>query len=326
MKRFLFLLALTGPVLAFEPAVAPASPAIPFQRAGGHLLKIPVTLNGNTHATFILDTGIGINVLSKDLADKLGCAPTRTYQGSRMSGQTLTVPIAKLPTLTVGNEQSQNVEFGLWDMHSLLGKDADLADVQGMLSLKFFENRPFTVDYQAGTVVLESPDSLKAREKTGQSVPVKLEQDQSTTMTVWVELRLPDEARSDGLQQQHHGRHGGGGGFRSQRRKEHWAEVDTASNVTVLNEKYMNALGVQPGTDKVRREDGKDETGGNYVRYFTKLDSPLVLVADRKVREEKPDVMFQRIVYDALLGNEFLRNYTVTYDLPHRRMIFNSWS
>ena len=32
--------------------------------------------------------------------------------------------------------------------------------------------------------------------------------------------------------------------------------------------------------------------------------------------------MFQRIVYDGLVGNSFLKNFTVTYDLANLRMIF----
>ena len=32
--------------------------------------------------------------------------------------------------------------------------------------------------------------------------------------------------------------------------------------------------------------------------------------------------MFQEIIYDGLIGDRFLRNFTVTYDLPRSRMIF----
>jgi len=32
--------------------------------------------------------------------------------------------------------------------------------------------------------------------------------------------------------------------------------------------------------------------------------------------------MFQEILYDGLIGDRFLRNFIVTYDLPRSRMIF----
>jgi hypothetical protein len=38
--------------------------------------------------------------------------------------------------------------------------------------------------------------------------------------------------------------------------------------------------------------------------------------------QANPDVQFQEIIYDGLLGDRFLRNFIVTYDLPRSRMIF----
>ncbi len=35
-------------------------------------------------------------------------------------------------------------------------------------------------------------------------------------------------------------------------------------------------------------------------------------------------VMFQKIIYDGLVGDGFLRNFTTTYDLAGDRMIFAS--
>jgi hypothetical protein len=32
--------------------------------------------------------------------------------------------------------------------------------------------------------------------------------------------------------------------------------------------------------------------------------------------------MFQKIIYDGLIGDQFLRNFVTTYDLPGSRMIF----
>jgi hypothetical protein len=33
-------------------------------------------------------------------------------------------------------------------------------------------------------------------------------------------------------------------------------------------------------------------------------------------------VMFQKIIYDGLVGHYFLREFRVTYDLPRKEMIF----
>ena len=42
------------------------------------------------------------------------------------------------------------------------------------------------------------------------------------------------------------------------------------------------------------------------------------------IRMTDPQVMFQEIIYDGLVGDGFLRNFTTTYDLPNSRMIFAS--
>ena len=39
-------------------------------------------------------------------------------------------------------------------------------------------------------------------------------------------------------------------------------------------------------------------------------------------RQASPEVMLQKIIYDWLIGNRFLRNYTTTYDLARAQMIF----
>jgi hypothetical protein len=41
-----------------------------------------------------------------------------------------------------------------------------------------------------------------------------------------------------------------------------------------------------------------------------------------QLRMSGPAVMFQKIIYDGLVGDKFLRNFTTTYDIPNSRMIF----
>ncbi len=40
------------------------------------------------------------------------------------------------------------------------------------------------------------------------------------------------------------------------------------------------------------------------------------------VAQPHPEVMFQRIIYDGLVGDAFLRRFTVTYDVSCERVIF----
>src|SRR5277367_2979242 len=60
---------------------------IPFQRVEDAFLSVPVRINDRIDTYFILDTGVGVTILSKAIADQLGLKVTGTHVGRRMSGQ-----------------------------------------------------------------------------------------------------------------------------------------------------------------------------------------------------------------------------------------------
>jgi hypothetical protein len=43
--------------------------------------------------------------------------------------------------------------------------------------------------------------------------------------------------------------------------------------------------------------------------------------ASLELAQQDPDVMFQRIIYDGLLGHAFVRMFTVTWDIPGARIV-----
>ena len=57
---------------------------------------------------------------------------------------------------------------------------------------------------------------------------------------------------------------------------------------------------------------------------FTRLDATIHVDGEPSLAQDDPDVMFQEIVYDGLIGHAFLRRFTVTDDLPGSRMIFGA--
>ncbi|MGI0085134.1 MAG: hypothetical protein ACREBQ_08635, partial [Nitrososphaerales archaeon] len=99
--------------------------------------------------------------------------------------------------------------------------------------------------------------------------------------------------------------------------------VDTGSDILILNTRLMEQLGVREDGDGVRKVEGKDETGHIFTRYFARLDGIISLLTSQDISQQNPEVMFQDIIYDGLVGNSFLKSYTVTYDIAHSRMIFS---
>src|SRR5262245_14489215 len=80
-----------------------------------HAIAIPVRV-GEIDTRFVLDTGIGINVVTKAISERLGCVVNDEFRGRRMSGQELTVPMTRLPALTVGGTREADVVAGVYDL------------------------------------------------------------------------------------------------------------------------------------------------------------------------------------------------------------------
>lgn len=100
-------------------------------------------------------------------------------------------------------------------------------------------------------------------------------------------------------------------------------EIDLGGNILTLNEKLMPLLGIDPDARVVEVEKKTDETGYSYVRYFTKIAGPIAPAAAPTLQQSDLNVMFQKIIYDGLIANDFMRRFTVTYDLPNSVIILS---
>ncbi len=264
---------------------------VPFEYLA-NFLTVPVTA-GKTETRFIFDTGIGINLVSKSVATLAGCSPNGTsFTGRRMSGQEVTIPLGSLRSLTIGNCQREDVPTGIFD----LGEMAGLDGIGGFLSLDYFRSIPVTVDYPNSTIVIEDTDSLARRAAAGAVVSVRVEHDACST-SVFLPLDLP------------------GGRSAS-------VEVDTGSSDLILDIAFADDLGVDLGDQSIRNVEGHDETGNAFARYFASLRGEISVTGAPAICQADPAAMFQKIIYDGLVGDAFLRNFIVTYDLSHDRMIF----
>ena len=267
--------------------------ATPFDRIH-HLVTVPVLVGGRKTSRFVLDTGIGLTLLSESLCAAIGCETNgSTFTGRRMSGQEVTVPLADAPSLSIGGVTRRDHVVGIIELN---GFPPELGAVDGFLSLAFFEATPFTVDYTRGEVVVESAASADERARDGTAVAVRVARD-GPAVDAFVQLDLPGGTTIE-------------------------VEIDMGSDSLILDERLAAGVGVDLRRDDVRRVESSDETGQPYTRSFTRLDGAINATGAPSVAQPDPDVMFQRIIYDGLVGDAFLRRFTVTYDVPRERMIF----
>ena len=238
-----------------------------------HLPSVSVRIDGYLDAQFAFATGIGINLISKSLCKMLSCVSAGHYVGKRMSGQEVTVPLAKVRSLAVGQEEQHDVVVGVIDIEGFFGAQ----DIQGFVSLGFFARRPFTLDERRRELVLEDAASLEDRVAGGVSVPVSVRRE-GESLTVLLPL---DVAGQSVL-----------------------AAVDTGSDVFILDEHFMAALGVDKAATKV--VEGRDETGQLFTRWLTDLDAGVHPKGAPAIRRTGMRTMFQKIIHDGLVGRSFL--------------------
>lgn len=265
--------------------------AVPF-RYVRHLVTVPVRV-GDVETRFGLDTGIGVNLISAALAERVGCQPDGSaFTGRRMSGQEVTVPLGTLSALGLGEHAGYDVAAGIFDMQAMAG----LEGVEGFLSLTYFRATAVTIDYAAGLVIVEDPASLAHRARLGTAVPVQVEYDRCST-DLLLGIDLPSGRAIS-------------------------AEVDTGSDAIVLDVALAAEAGVDLAAPGTRTHESTDETGYTVTRYFATVSGEVSVTGAPGVRVTGPEAMFQQIIYDGLIGDQFLRNFVTTYDLPGSRMIF----
>ncbi len=263
--------------------------AVPFEYLH-HLVMVPVRI-GEVDTRFVLDTGMGLILVNSELAASAGFVPGgSTYTGRRMSGQEVTVPIGRAESLCFAGLTRDDVPVGILDLDQ-----PALAAVGGFLSLAFFRDRAVSFDYPQRQIVLEDEASLEARARDGASVEVRVEQDELSA-EVFLRLEVPGAGAVD-------------------------VEVDTGSDVLILDQALASAVGVDLDAPDVRVVEATDETGHAYRRTFTTLTGSINPAGAPDIAQRDPPVMFQEIIYDGLVGDSFLREFVVTYDLARSRMI-----
>ena len=265
---------------------------IPFSIIGGHLMQTPVKVNGK-EVEFLLDTGIGPIVLSMDFAEELVLHKVGVISGKRMSGQDIEIPLVKVPSMEVGNLVRKNLDVGIFDTSRF---PAILKDIKGILSIGFFRGSILTIDYHNSYLVVTDKGTNDRFLDDGTRVPVEVEYN-GPSITLYVSMRLPSGRIAK-------------------------FEVDTGSDLLIVNSKLMAELGVNPGHGGIESIRGTDETGHDYERFFVGIEGEIAIEKSPSLMQKNPRVIFQDIIHDGLLGHDFLKRYMVSFDIDNKEMIF----
>lgn len=247
-----------------------------------HLVRITVPV-GDRSCRFLVDTGIGVNVVSSVLVSELGLAPTgESFSGRRMSGQVVETPLVSLPPLTVDRVTVGDQVAGVADLGPADGPDG----FAGILGLPAFAGTSVTIDPVASTLSVGASEAGDAW-----SVPLELRVD-GPSLTPFVTLTLPGVG-------------------------EVTVELDTGSESLILDESFRAGLEL---AGEVEERAGVDETGYSWTRRFSTLAGSIHLTGAAETGQERPRVMFQEIIHDGLLGTAYLDRYRYTVDVAGSRL------
>ncbi|MCY1142358.1 retropepsin-like aspartic protease [Actinoplanes sp. Pm04-4] len=245
-----------------------------------HLVRVPVRVGGDEYR-FLIDTGIGITVVSSEVAGRADVRATvETMSGRRMSGQEVHAPLVRLPSLSLGEHRVEGHLAGV----------ADLGDgFAGILGPDFYAGLALCVDPAAMTVDFVDPGAAQ-----GWEVPLQVRHE-NRTVDAFVTLTLPSG-------------------------REVSVEVDTGSDNLILDTRFAGDCGIDLDGPEVTTKTGTDETGYEWTRHWATVRGSVHLAAAPDTAQAGARVHFQEIIYDGLIGSDYLDRYCYTMDFDGGRM------
>jgi clan AA aspartic protease (TIGR02281 family) len=122
---------------------------IKFAAANGHMV-VPVVLNGETNASLLFDTGAGITVLSRELAQSLGLEAEagRAIQLKTVAAE-VQAQVATLDSITLGGLSRTDFQVAVVDLNLVQNQN-----FEGILGMDFLGNYSIRIDKAANRISL----------------------------------------------------------------------------------------------------------------------------------------------------------------------------
>lgn len=318
--KHLFFYAGLAVLIGAGLAQADESPiSVPFKLGKKQALLLPVKVADSIDAEFRLDTGLGFNLISPQLAQKLGMESSPNTKVRPVTGGELNVAQGRLTSLALGNQRETDVDVLVGEPRMFVAMGGE-TKVDGILSLAFFRNHPFTLDYANQKLVLENSESLSQRKAAGTRVECRLsDENVVASISLVLKERGPEPEKPGGIAGIISGITGGGGAPDPPKA---WVQVNTGCENLLLDSKLMFTLPVDATGANVTETEPTDPNGLRFRSWASQMGK--IEVLDKPALSQlKSPVVFRKLLADGVLGQEFLRRYTVTFDLPNSELIFS---
>ncbi|MDX9948590.1 MAG: aspartyl protease family protein [Bacteroidales bacterium] len=214
---------------------------IKLQRFRQALWKVNVTIQGKS-GDFLLDTGGGITLLSEDFSKDIDCKFWGRTTGYNMFGKRGDGSHCDSINIYAGSVKLSPVNAGKIDFGDQFPGDKA---PDGLLSLDAFDCKAFTFDQNSGTVIIETPRSLKKRTKEMKEFPLRVSRECSgRCISIFIGVQT-----TEGMT---------------------WLNLDSgAGGVSLISKDYAQAFGLDP---EIKEQHLKFNLADNIS-----IDSPVIV-------------------------------------------------
>ncbi|MBX7045176.1 MAG: aspartyl protease family protein [Ignavibacteria bacterium] len=252
---------------------------------------IPITINDSITANFLMDTGGGMNILSSGVFNKVkSSAKFRGFEtGFRHDGERLDGKVYEIPSIQIGGYKVNDVIVGEYP-------PLDEYGIEGIISLKFFENKPFTIDFKNKKFVIENKKSMSKIRKHSEATPILLDVFSDWAIDMYINLIVNDSISLK-------------------------AEFDTGSGFDhiIMNPQYLQSMGVDTSTAK-KNPYTTPISKTHLTDYLVKVNSIKCEGISSGEIKNRQVTFRQNMIHQALIGSGMFKDKAITIDIPNRKM------
>ncbi|HEY1653602.1 MAG TPA: aspartyl protease family protein [Candidatus Tumulicola sp.] len=246
----------------------------------GGLLRVTGTVDGQP-APMLVDLGAGLDVLSERLGSRAASVDGK-YVTLSLTGQRVDLPIGTVVSIALGEFQIDNHIVGIW-------KGLDGTGVDGLISATAFRSVTATFDYRARELLIEDAVTFADRKRFAARVPLFLQDELGIALGVFARFDFGN--KQSGL-----------------------CVIDTGLKGVLIDRRFAAKLGVNLADPSLKN--ARTPLGDGVVATIPELtlsDAPDATLA-------RPSVVFENLVYDCNVGNQFWDGKVFTLDIPRRVM------
>lgn len=184
MKKFIALIVLLLSVQNF------AQLNVPLQITDDGFIFLTASANDTIDGSFILDTGGGLEVISESFFNKVKATAKEygVFTGFRYNGERIDLKLYQIPSLQIDNYKINNVIVGVYPLLDDYGFD-------GIISCKFFETQPFSIDFPNKELIIESSKSIRTIEENSIQIPVFVQPYGKIGLDIFMDVYLNEDIK-----------------------------------------------------------------------------------------------------------------------------------